>query len=278
MTLIESLALALLHGFSQFVPISAEAHEVLLARVLHFPGADEAWRTTFALAALAALVLYFLHDWLSILSSFLQTLIFRKRPMTLDERFAFFMAICTAAPVLGLWYLNHYWGISTLFAFRIRLGTFLVPILILSTMILHLAGRMNRKSKGPFDLNLPDSALFGLGQALAWFPGCGGVLGLVTVGQLRNYHLEAVTKFASLLSLPFLLIECLQGWNLVQWGMATPFGETSWAQWGAAFSAAATSAFFGVRLLNNGLRRSGFGRLVSYRIVIALILAALQLL
>ena len=84
MTLIESIILAALHGFGRFIPISSDAHTSLLQGFLSFPLPDAAWKTTFALGTLLALILYFIHDWASILSSLIRVVVYRKRPMTLN--------------------------------------------------------------------------------------------------------------------------------------------------------------------------------------------------
>jgi undecaprenyl-diphosphatase len=276
MTLIESLALAALHGFSRFVPISFEAHESLLQYFLHFPSSSPEWRTTFALGALVALVLYFIHDWASILSSLIQVAVYRKRPMTLDERLPFFMLFCMAIPFAGLWYLLRQTGIGSLEMIQESHAHWIVGALAVSSVLLHFSSRWSRKNKGLFDLGVVDGFLFGIGQAISWIPGVGGTLGILGVSQLRNYHLEAATKIACLMSLPFVAFEALQGITAIQWGTGEPIAGTSWYQWGFTLLVAAGASLLALRMLNEQIRQFGFGRLIAYRIVLAAVIAGFQ--
>jgi undecaprenyl-diphosphatase len=275
MTLIESLALAALHGFSRFVPISSEAHETLLQRFLHFPSTTPEWRTTFALGALIALLLYFIHDWASILSSLIQVAVYRKKPMTLDERVPFFMLFCMAIPFAGLWLLVRQSGMETLELIRESHAHWIAGALAVSSVLLHLSSRWSKKNKGLFDLGVIDSLLFGVGQAISWIPGVGGTLGILGVSQLRNYHLEAATKIACLMSLPFLGFEALGGVAAIQWGTSEPFSGTSWYQWGFTLLISMGAALLALRVLNDQIRQSGFGRLLVYRIILAAVLTGI---
>jgi undecaprenyl-diphosphatase len=278
MTLLESLALAALHGFSRFVPISSEAHENLLQHFLNFPQSGAEWRTTFALGSLIALTLYFIHDWASIASSLIQVAIYRKRPMTLDERMPFFMLFCMSIPFAGLWYLLRVSGNESLGALQESYSAWIAGSLALSSVLLHLSNRWSKKNKGLFDLGIFDSSLFGLGQAISWIPGAGGPLGLLVVSQLRNYHLEAATKAACLMSLPFVAFEALNGLQSIQWGAAEAFNGTSWYQWGFALLFAMAFSLLALRVLNEQIRQFGFGRLVIYRLAVAAALAGIQFL
>jgi len=278
MTLIETLASAVIHGFSRFVPISGEAHHWLLEKLLNFPSPNEGWSATFALGSLISLLVYFVHDWASMLSSVVQVLIYRKRPMTLDERLPFFILFCAAIPVFLLWLLSTKFQQGSLAELQSLAGHWMVPGLISSTILLLMTSRWSRRNRGPFDLNILDSVLFGVGQAISWIPGVGGTLGLLAASQARNYHLETATKNASLFSLPFLMIELSRGLSQIGWHSGEPLPGCSWVQWTLALILAAGTSFIGLRVLNESVRKHGFGRLLTYRsFVAALILAVLLL-
>ncbi len=276
MTLLESMALAALHGFSRFVPVSSEAHESLLQHFLNFPQSGAEWRTTFALGSLIALTLYFIHDWASIASSLIQVAVYRKRPMTLDERMPFFMLFCMMIPFAGLWYLLRITENDSLGALQESHSTWIAGSMALTSVLLHLSSRWSKKGKGLFDLGIFDSLLFGMGQVISWIPGVGGPLGLLMVSQLRNYHLEAATKAACLMSLPFVALEALQGIQGIQWGAPEAFGGTSWYQWGFALVVATAFSLLALRVLNEQIRQFGFVRLAIYRLVVAAALAGIQ--
>ncbi|MEN9722732.1 MAG: hypothetical protein RJB38_718 [Pseudomonadota bacterium] len=277
MTLIESIALAIIHGFCRFIPASAPAHEALLHRFLGFPLADAPWKATFSLACLMALLLYFIHDWLSIFSSFLQVLIFRRKPMTFDERFPFFLLLSALLPVAMGWYLAHPAGAENWQRIQsLSLQFLAVPILV-GSLVLWASERWSRKSRGLFDLSALDSVLFGLAHLTAWIPGLdGGVLAL-TSSQLRNYHWEGATKILCLLALPFLMSEALPAFSLIGWGTPEPIPSVSWFQWVLALLVGAGSAFIGLRMLNEQIRQNGPRQLIVYRVLVGAVLVVLSL-
>ena len=176
MTLVESLLLAIIHGFSRFVPVNGEAHEAILSRFLGFPSASPEWIATFALGALLALLLYFIHDWASILSSFIQVVLYRKRPMTLDERLPFFLLLCMGIPFAVLFSLLRRLHLDSLLGLQLEIQAWLPWSLAGGTLILFLASRWSKRTQGLFNLGMLDSVLFGAGQALSWIPGMGGTL------------------------------------------------------------------------------------------------------
>src|SRR6188768_4265884 len=103
MTLFQAVVHSVLHGFAEFLPISVSAHHSLLAYVLGWPAPAGAAMGAMGLGASLALLVHFRHDWASMISSFLTVLIYRKKPMTLDERLPIFILVATL-PVLGAWY------------------------------------------------------------------------------------------------------------------------------------------------------------------------------
>src|SRR5437763_1317107 len=100
MTAFQAIVYAILRGFTQFLPVSWDAHQQLFPFVTHWPPVSGAMNGALALGSLLALLIYFRHDWASQISCFLQVLIFRKRPMTLDERLPLFILI-SIAPLLA---------------------------------------------------------------------------------------------------------------------------------------------------------------------------------
>ena len=275
-TLVESLLLAVIHGFSRFVPVNGEAHEAILNRFLGFPSASPEWIATFALGALLALLLYFIHDWASIFSSFIQVVLYRKRPMTLDERLPFFLLLCMGIPFAVLFSLLRRLHLDSLLGLQLEIQAWLPWSLAGGTLMLFLASRWSKRTQGLFNLGMLDSVLFGAGQALSWIPGMGGTLGMLGVSQLRNYHLEAATKLACLMSLPFVVFEAWGSRDLVLWGQVEPIPGTSWFQWGLALLASLLAGLFALKTLNEQIRQAGFGKLLAYRIFVLVVIVVGQ--
>ena len=275
MTLIESLSLALLHGLSRFLPIGSAAHERLLSELLDWPASDALWRSTFALGTLAALVLFFIHDWASILSSLIQMVLQRKKPMTFDERFPFFLVFFAALPAGASWYLNDRMRMSPEQLFSSSSELMLGAGMLGGGLLLSFAERWSRQIKGLFDIDIIDSLLFGIGQCLSVLPGMGGSVGVMSVSLLRNYHLEAATKLIPLFSLPLLIFDAGHILSVIDWNGASPMPSASWTQWWLCVTLSAGAGFLSLRVLTDQIRKSGFQGWIAYRGLVALVLLGL---
>lgn len=275
MTLIESLALALIHGLSRFLPIGSEAHEQILHQTLGWPLADPAWRSSFAMGSLLALLVFFIHDWASIFSSFIQVLL-RKKPMTFDERFPLFLMGSLVLPALAYWYGRDQMGLDMDHLLEARAGITIIASMAAGAALLWTGERWNRRNKGLFDLNATDSVLFGAAQCLGVIPGMNPAVGIMIVCLFRNYHLEAATKLVGLFSLPLILLDAALGYSRVDWHSSQPLPGAGWMQWILSVGIASVAAYFGLRALTEQIRKSGYGGWSTYRMVLAALLLGLH--
>ena len=166
--------------------------------------------------------------------------------------------------------------LDSLLGLQLEIQAWLPWSLAGGTLMLFLASRWSKRTQGLFNLGMLDSVLFGAGQALSWIPGMGGTLGMLGVSQLRNYHLEAATKLACLMSLPFVVFEAWGSRHLVLWGQVEPIPGTSWFQWGLALLASLLAGLFALKTLNEQIRQAGFGKLLAYRIFVLVVIVVGQ--
>jgi len=190
--------------------------------------------------------------------------------MTFDERFLFFLIAAILLPSAGYWYVQQQLGIdpgSILDSYR---GVAMPAALLGGALLLVMGQRWNRRNKGLFDLNGLDSVTFGAGQCLAVLPGSSGALGMMIVALFRNYHLEAATKLIALFSLPFIGFTALNGLAHLDLHGAQPIAGVGWLQWGTSVAVAGAATYFGLKVLTDQIRRTGYGAWIAYRIVLAL--------
>lgn len=185
---------------------------------------------TLYLGSTLALLVYFRHDWASLVSSLLSIVLLRKKPMTLDERMPFFILL-TTLPLVIVW---------QVFGERIRLWEASPETLILGFLILTLplwmSESFNRRQKKMFDWNWVDAVFAGIYQLFYLIPGVGRNILILTVSFFRNYHREAAAKYLFYTLMPLLIIKTtstLQGKDLTA---ASPTLETSWLTTGVAFT------------------------------------------
>ncbi len=209
MNTFQSIVLSVIYSFTDFFPVSSEAHMILIPRFLNWPEAPNAFLEACSLGTLISLLLYFRHDWASLFSSFVQVILFRKRPMTLDERLPFFILISFLPYFLLFPYAHTY--LLTLFQnpYWISLSVLFFAFPLWS------AGFYTRKQKGMFDWNIWDALWIGIIQTLSFVPGCGRMASAMIGGLSRGYHLEVALKYSFYSSFPILLFNTLHYRHLV---------------------------------------------------------------
>jgi undecaprenyl-diphosphatase len=262
MSIFQIVVHAIIQGFAGFLPVSASGHAELLSQALGWPEPEAALQGYFLIGLLLAALIYFVHDWASMLSSFLGVLIFRKRPMTPDERMPFFILLSAVPWMLAWTYLRPF--LPEEFAEP----RWIAVALAACGLPLFLGERLGRKTKGMFDWNLIDSCVVGIGQLLQLVPGGGGLTGGLAAGMLRGYAREATVKFACYAAVPVLVTEVVVAFRSTE-EVLPPLT-----------AAIAVSVTFGTGLLAIGslfkaVRTRSMASYATYRLVAAAALFAL---
>lgn len=270
MTTFQAIIYAVIQGFSGFLPISSDAHRVLVPYFTHWPAPAGPFAGALALGSFLAVLIYFRHDWASIVSCFLQVIIFRKRPMTLDERLPIFIAIATLP--LGIAcrffledrFLQPGW---TPLAVAAALAGFGVP--------LWLADSMSRKNKSMFDWNWLDSAIVGILQLGTLVVGFGSMTATLVAALFRNYNREAAAKFAFFTLAPILAVEAFHGLHGIDIHAPSPTLDMTWLSFIVAIIVTLFASLLAIGGLMKQIQHKGFAQYVAYRWVVAIATVAL---
>lgn len=263
MTTFQAIIYAIVHGFTEFLPVSAGAHHSLIPYVTGWPEPTGPFAGALSLGALLALLVYFRHDWASIISSFLQVIIFRKRPMTLDERLPLFVTV-TSIPTVAAWYYLRE-PMSQLFSspgwIAIALAALGIPLFFADTL--------SRKNKGMFDWNWLDALLVGIGQSLMFLPGCGRATGALIGALFRNYNREAAAKYMFFASAPLLAGSTFMSLRGTDFQSAVPMPDLSWLSFAVAVIVTMLVGLLSIGGLMKHIQRKGFNQYIVYRCLFA---------
>ncbi|MBL7716437.1 MAG: hypothetical protein JNL01_13305 [Bdellovibrionales bacterium] len=199
MPLFETLVYSLVVALGEIFPVSANAHVELVSKILGWNTPSTAFLGVSTLGTALGILIALRHDWASIFSALIQVILFRKKPMTFDERLPFFLLITTGPVILGHVYLQE-----------MASGFFKDPLwlfagLVLGAVLMGLTEIYNRKLRGMFDWNAGDSFLIGISQLAELIPGLGRTTGVLFAGMARNYHRNVVVKFQFYAATPVLI-------------------------------------------------------------------------
>jgi undecaprenyl-diphosphatase len=269
MTTFQAIIYAIVHGFSEFLPIGSHAHHILVPYIIGWQQPTGALLGALSLGSFLALIVFFRHDWASMISCLLQVIIYRKRPMTLDERLPLFLGV-TTVPVIFATYYFHERIHSLQWA-----PTQVAALLAVTSLPLWVMDYMGRKTKGMFDWNWGDAAIVGFIQATAIVPGWDHLSGALVAALFLNYRREAAVKYAYFAATPFLLGRTLKYLEGVSFSMPAPMPDVSWLSFGIALIVSFITALLVIGGFLKQIQNKGMSQYVTYRWVLAIVVCAL---
>jgi undecaprenyl-diphosphatase len=285
MLILQSIALGIVQGLTEFIPVSSSAHLVILHWL--FGWNDSAFRSlgfdvALHMGTLIAILAFFRKDWGRIVSAWFRSVAERKIGKDPDRRMAWYLVAATI-PGAGagalvesrIERLFHPEGSPILASSMLAMATI---IAVLGALLL-LADSRSRPERGLGTMRWKDAILVGLSQALAVFPGVSRSGATITAGLALGLERAAAARFSFLLSAP--IIAGAGAKSLYDLLKAAPAGaEGAGAPAilvAAGFIAAAASGFLCIKLLLGFLQRHTTKAFVFYRWGLALLVAAVAI-
>lgn len=264
MTWLAALALGVVQGLTEFLPISSSAHLRAVAALAGWPDPGAAFTAVTQLGTEAAVLLYFRHDIAGILRAWTRSL--RTPALRTDPqaRLGWYVIVGTL-PIAVLGYLFQDQIETALRDLRLVAAT-----LIVFGVVLGVADRMATSRLSLEALTPRHAVLFGFAQALALVPGVSRSGGTISAGLVMGYTRHAAARYAFLLAIPAVLAS--GGLEL------TKIGHGPTPPWGPTLLATAVAFGVGYAVIAWFLRYIAthrFTLFVVYRIVAGVALLAL---
>ncbi len=217
--LLQAVALGILQGLTEFLPISSSAHLRIFPELLGWGDPGAAFTAVIQIGTELAVLLYFRKDIWRIASVWLRSLVRPEYRGHLDARMGWYIIIGSIPiAVLGVTFKDT---IENDFRNLWLIGTTLVVF----GLLLGVADRVGRNTRAIRSLTLRDGILMGLAQAAALVPGVSRSGATISMGRFLGYERAAATRYAFLLAIPavigagvFELKEIPNGTNQFGWG------------------------------------------------------------
>lgn len=260
MDLIQIIVLSLLQGFTEFLPISSSAHLILPSQILGWSDQGLAFDVASHIGTLAAVILYFRRDVVTISHSWVSTGFSSK--MDDSARLAWSIVIATIpAGFVGLCYgdwIEHHLRSAQVIAY----STIGFGVLLL------VADRMASEHKDLLRMTLMAAFIIGLFQALALIPGTSRSGITITAALFLGFHRDAAARFSFLISIPLILAAgLLKTRDLIEQGAAV-----DWSTIGLAALLSAVSAYVCIYFFLALINRIGMMPFVIYRFALGVVL------
>lgn len=208
--------LALVQGFTEFLPISSSGHLILIPQLFGWQDQGLAFDVAVHIGTLAAVVLYFRKDIWLMTRDWSQSIVTRQP--TSNSRLAWWVIFATIPAVAFGLFLND--GLEE--ALR-------DPLIIAATtigfgVVLWWSDIKGKQIRDEYSLSFKDILIIGFAQAIALIPGTSRSGITITAALLVGLTREAAARFSFLLSIPIItgagllkLKDLLESVSSVQW-------------------------------------------------------------
>jgi undecaprenyl-diphosphatase len=268
MPFVQVIALAVVQGLTEFLPISSTAHLYLTSWLLGWNAEGLDFDIALHIGTLLAVIIYFFKDWLQIIGQGVGMNVGTDPELRHNRGMLWLLAIGTV-PV----------GIAGVVFGKQAEGVWRNPFVIGGMMIavgflMWMAEKAARYQRDLASVNGPDAGMIGLFQALAVVPGTSRSGVTISAGLFRNLNREAAARFSFLLSTPAIAAAA----GKAVWDMHKKSGGLHGLVEPTFLLGVAVSALMGCAVIAwflHYLRRSGLRPFVYYRIVFGIIVLAL---
>lgn len=262
--------LAVIQGFTEFLPISSSAHLALAPWLLGWKDQGLAFDIALHLGTLAAVLVYFFRDWLQILAQGFGLRFGHDPELKRNSTMLWLLAI-GSLPIGLLGYLFKEQAETTL-----RSPFVIATMLIGVAILMGIAERASRQQKTIEHVNLFDALAIGVAQALAIVPGTSRSGITITAGLACNLERSAAARFSFLLSTPAIFAAGAKAFHDLHKAGGIPPDMVTPFVLGIFLSALSGLAAIG--FLMRYLRRASLHVFIYYRIVFGIMVFALAIL
>ncbi len=256
MDLIQIIALALLQGLTEFLPVSSSAHLILLPVLMGWEDQGLAFDLAVHLGTLSAVVYYFRHELKTLIHDWVVSVIQRKEVG--DSRLAWGVVIGTIpVGLVGL-------AFGDFIEANLRSMLVIAVATIVFGLVLGWVDVIGKRERNEHSLSWRDIIVIGCAQALALIPGTSRSGITITAALMLGLTREASARFSFLLSIPAILLP--GGLKALELVNSDTFVDWSVLMLGVVLSGVA--AYLCIHFFLKLLERIGMAPFVIYRLLL----------
>jgi len=190
------VALGLIQGLTEFLPISSSAHLRIFPELFGWGDPGAAFTAVIQIGTELAVLIYFRKDIWRIASAWVRSLYQPALRGSVDSRMGWYIILgSTPIVILGVLLKDI---IEQDFRSLWVIGTTLIVLGI----ILGIADRVGKSDRAINQMSLKHAIYLGIAQAAALVPGVSRSGATISMGRFLGYDREAATRFAFLLAIP----------------------------------------------------------------------------
>ena len=258
MTPLQAIALGIIQGLSEFLPISSSAHLTLAPWLLGWEDPGLAFDVALHLGTLIAVLWYFRMEWIALVKAAFGILT-TGRVETPEKRRVVALIIATIPGAIGGYLLQS----RAESAFRDP--QLIASALIVMGIVLWLVDKLVDQQRVLGEMRWIDSLLIGLSQVIALIPGVSRSGSTISTARGLRFDRESAAEFSFLMSMPIIAAAVImEGPKALQEG-----GLTNELMSGVV--ASAISGWLAISILMRFVSRHSYGIFAFYRVALGLV-------
>ena len=258
MTVLEAIALGVIQGITELLPISSSAHLLLSRRYLGWGEGGLAFDVALHFGSLVAVLWYFRAQWADLIRA-AGSMVARRRIETVEERRVLYLIIATIpAGIAGIL-------LEDLAESAFRHPAITATMLIVLGLVLWAVDRFLPRLRTIDSMRWLDALLIGLAQCLALVPGVSRSGATISAGRALGLTRGDAAVFSFLMSMPIIAAAAMLKVPdaIEQMGFSAPLI--------AGVIAAAVSSWVAIEVLLRYVARRSYGIFAVYRIALGLL-------
>ncbi len=257
MTPFQAIALGIIQGLSEFLPISSSAHLTLAPWLLGWEDPGLAFDVALHLGTLIAVLWYFRMEWLALVKAAFG-IITTGRVETPEKRRVVYLIVATIPGAIGGFLLQS--RAATAF----RDPQLIAIALIVMGIVLWLADKLVDQNRVLGEMRWMDALLIGLSQVIALIPGVSRSGSTISTARGLRFDRESAAEFSFLMSMPIIAAAVIiEGPKALQEG-----GLTNELMSGVL--ASAISGWLAISILMRFVSKHSYGIFAFYRVALGL--------
>ncbi len=263
MDLLQIIALALIQGLTEFLPISSSAHLILLPLLAGWQDQGLAFDVAVHVGTLSAVIFYFRNTLTTLTTDWFASVGQRQR---VGESTLAWAVLLGTIPVglAGLLF-------SDIIEHHLRSPLVIATTTILFGVMLGWADWRGKQQRDEQQLTLLDILFIGVAQAIALIPGTSRSGITITAGLMLGLSRQAAARFSFLLSIPVIVLA--GGMKMIE--LIQSNIPTDWFAITSGTMLSAISAYICIHFFLKMIEKMGMWPFVVYRLILGLVLLQL---
>jgi len=258
MTPLQAIALGIIQGLSEFLPISSSAHLTLAPWLFGWEDPGLAFDVALHLGTLIAVLWYFRMEWIALVKAAFG-IVTTGRIETPEKRRVVYLIIATIPGAIGGYLLQS----RAESAFR---DPQLIGIaLIVMGIVLWLVDKLVDQTRVLGEMRWIDSLLIGLSQVIALIPGVSRSGSTISTARGLRFDREAAAEFSFLMSMPIIAAA------VIMEGPKALAAEGLTNELMSGVVASAVSGWLAISILMRFVSRHSYGVFAFYRVALGLL-------